>query len=277
MAYAKSESMQPTPLIKAAVQLDLLEVGKEYTASVALRAGKIRSRQFVVLGCYPDYYSIRDLTNGRVETLRKSDIHCGIIKIEGLNIKEKVLEVIEDLKVKEAERVKVAKDKWDMYIQEGLEWLLRNPGKGLDIVELGRSHNDELSYYLRGKLKEDIAQRGKDNGHNVIINVRNRQLLYRPEKVQIGNRNPGVFINRHLDGEEPLDEEYEIEESKPEPITATYKPEEMSATLESTNEILRVDGLKSVSAEMLGSIEGTMTLLRSVGKNVVLDIVFREV
>ena len=51
----------------------------------------------------------------------------------------------------------------------------------------------------------------------------------------------------------------------------------MSATLESTKEILRIDGLKSVSAEMLGSIEGTMTLLKSVGKNVVLDIVFREV
>ena len=118
MSYAKAS--QPIPLIKAAVQLDLLEVGKEYTASVVLRGDKMRVRPFVVLGCYPDYYGIRDLTNGRVETLRKSDIHCGIIKIEGLNIKEKVLEAVEDLKSKEAERVKVNND--------GYEWIISNPG-----------------------------------------------------------------------------------------------------------------------------------------------------
>ena len=251
MAYAKSESMQPVPLIKAAVQLDLLEIGKEYTASVALRAGKIRSRPFVVLGCYPDYYSIRDLTNGRVETLRKSDIHCGIIKIEGLNIKEKVLEVVEDLKVKEAERVKVTKEMIGKAITEGYEWIIENPGQSWIISEKCK----DFDGYQKKKIAQGVWEKLVFEGFENRI----QQITA-----------PG--------GSRGFNLKYKVEPEKVEPEKAeTYKAEEMSATLESTKEILRIDGLKSVSAEMLGSIEGTMTLLRSVGKNVVLDIVFREV
>ena len=244
MAYAKSEAMQPTPLIKAAVQLDLLEIGAEYTAIVVLRAGKTRSRPFVVLGCYPDYYSIRDLTNGRVETLRKSDIHCGIIKIEGLNIKEKVLEVVEDLKAKEAERVKVNYEMINKAVNEGYEWIISNPGQ----IYFTTQQCKEFDYPQRQKIIEGIWAKLVYNGYeNRVDQVR-------------GHRNATGFKYNPV---VPV-----VEEPKIEPV---------AATLESTKEILRIDGLKSVSAEMLGSIEGTMTLLKSVGKNVVLDIVFREV
>ena len=255
MAYAKSESMQPTPLIKAAVQLDLLEVGKEYTASVALRAGKIRSRQFVVLGCYPDYYSIRDLTNGRVETLRKSDIHCGIIKIEGLNIKEKVLEVIEDLKVKEAERVKVSKELIEAAIIDGYNWIVSHPGKDWFIAD----KCSEFDGYQKNKIYKGVWDRFVFEGHENRIQqivgaggTKGFKLMLKAESVK-------------------------AEEPKPEQVKTTYKPEEMSATLESTKEILRVDGLKEVTDQMFYSVSSTFNLLKLTGKNVVLDIVFREV
>lgn len=249
MTYAKAS--QPTPLIKAAVQLDLLEVGKEYTAIVVLRAGKTRSRSFVVLGCYPDYYSIRDLTNGRVETLRKSDIHCGIIKIEGLNIKEKVLEAVEDLKVKEAERVKVTKELIEAAIIDGYNWIVSHPGKDWFIAD----KCSEFDGYQKNKIYKGVWDKFVFEGHENRI----QQIVGAG-----GTKGFKLMLKA-----EPV----KVEPEK----TETYKAEEMSATLESTNEILRIDGLESVSAEMLDSIGGTMTLLKSVGKNVVLDIVFREV
>ena len=213
-----------------------------------------RSRRFLVLGCYPDYYGIRDLTNGRVETLRKSDIHCGTIKIEGLNIKEKVLEAIEELKVKEAERVKVSKEMLENAIVEGYNWIIGHPGQNW----FASDNCKELDSYQREKIIQGLWEKFVYEGHENRI-----QQVVGPGGAKGFNLKLKIEQNK-------------AEEPKPEQVKATYKPEEMSATLESTTEILRVDGLKSVSAEMLGSIEGTMTLLRSVGKNVVLDIVFRE-
>lgn len=249
MTYAKAS--QPTPLIKAAVQPDLLEIGKEYTAIVVLRAGKTRSRPFVVLGCYPDYYSIKDLTNGRVETLRKSDIHCGIIKIEGLNIKEEVLKAVADLKVKEAERVKVSKELIEAAVIDGYNWIVSHPGKDWFIAD----KCSEFDGYQKNKIYKGVWDRFVFEGHENRI-----------QQIVGAGGTKGFKLMLKVEPEK-------VEQEKAE----TYKAEDLSATLESTKEILRIDGLKSVSAEMLGSIEGTMTLLRSVGKNVVLDIVFREV
>ena len=254
MAYAKSEAMQPTPLIKAAVQLDLLEVGKEYTASVVLRAGKIRSRQFVVLGCYPDYYSIRDLTNGRVETLRKSDIHCGIIKIEGLNIKEKVLEAVEDLKVKEAERVKVNYEMINKAVNDGYEWIISNPGQ----VYFTTQQCKEFDYTQRKKIIEGIWAKLVYNGYENSV-----------EQVS-GHRNATGFKYNPFDSIKGVDPEpVRIEDAKPEPI---------AAVLESTKELLRLEKLEpDEKTDIWTLLMSTYSLLQITGKNVVMDVVFKEV
>ncbi len=248
MSFAKAEAHIPKPLIKAAVQLDLLEVGKEYTSSIVLRAGKVRSRPFEVLACYPDFYSIKDITNGRTETLRKSDIHCGIIKIEGLNIKEKVLEAVEELRG--AEKMKVNYEMINKAVNDGYEWIISNPGQ----IYFTTQQCKEFDYPQRQKIIEGIYSKLVYNGYeNQIEQVR-------------GHRNATGFKYNPRIQEYNSKVSEKVEESKP-----------IMATLESTNELLRIDGLKSVSADMLDSIGGTINLLKSVGKNVVIDIVFREV
>lgn len=255
MAYAKSEAMHPIPLIKAAVQLDLLEIGKEYTAIVVLRAGKIRSRPFVVLGCYPDYYSIRDLTNGRVETLRKSDIHCGIIKIEGLNIKEKVLEAVEDLKTKEEEKMKMTQEIMKKLVEEGYQWILKNPGKPYFT-------NDKLSEALNYPQKQKVL----DEIWGALVYEGYENLV----ETVTGKRGTKGLVYNPFDTIKGVDPEpVKIEDAKPEPI----KAEELLIK----RELLRVDGLKDVTDQMFYSVASTFNLLKLTGKDVVLDIVFREV
>jgi hypothetical protein len=265
MAYAKSESMQPVPLIKAAVQLDLLEIGKEYTAIVVLRAGKTRSRPFVVLGCYPDYYSIRDLTNGRVETLRKSDIHCGIIKIEGLNIKEKVLEAVEDLKIKEAERVRVTKEMLENAIVEGYNWIIGHPGQNW----FASDNCKEFDSYQRKKIIQGLWEKFVFEGHENRI---------RPIVGNGGTK--GFNLKLKI-------EQHKAEDSKPDtatkPISAKSeigmtKPEPIQATLESTNELLRLEKLApDEDSDIWKLLMSTYSLLQITGKKVSMDIVFREV
>lgn len=253
MSFAKAEANTPKPLIKAAVQLDLLEVGKEYTSSINIRAGKKRVRSFEVLACYPDFYCIKDLTNGRTETLRKSDIHCGIIKIEGLSIKEKVLEAVEDLKSKEAERVKVTKEMIGKAITEGYNWIIENPGQ----VYFTTQQCKEFDYTQRKKIIEGIWAKLVYNGYENLV-----------EQVR-GHRNATGFKYNPFDTIKGVDPEpVKIEDAKPEPI---------AAVLESTKEILRVDGLKEVTNQMFYSVSSTFNLLKLTGKNIVLDIVFREV
>lgn len=238
----KALKRYPAPLIKAAVQLNLLEVGKEYTSSITLRAGKKRVRSFEVLACYPDFYSIKDLTNGRTETLRKSDIHCGIIKIEGLNIKEKVLEAVEELK--EAEKVKVTAAMIEEAVLKAYNWIIEHPDQGWYAAEQCK----EFDSYQKTKIIQGVWEKIVYEGHeNRVRQVRGK-----------GGARGFSFIGRLM----------------PEKVE---DPEPIMATLESTKELLRIDGLKSVSAEMLDSIGGTINLLKSVGKNVVIDIVFREV
>ena len=242
----KALSRYPEPLSKAAVQLDLLEVGKEYTASVVLRAGKIRSRPFVVLGCYPDYYSIRDLTNGRVETLRKSDIHCGIIKIEGLNIKEKVLEAIEDLKSKEAERVKVTKAMLEDAIVEGYNWIISNPGQNWFVSDKCK----EFDGYQKKKIVQGVWDKFVFEGHENRV----QQVV-----------GPGGAKGFNL-------------KLKIEPVMAqTAKPEPIMATLESTNELLRLEGLDVLGERILFGLTETYKFLTLTGKKVAVDVIFREV
>ena len=250
MAYAKAS--QPIPLIKAAVQLDLLEIGKEYIIKEPLRGGCTKKTEQKLIGIFKDYYLFEYIHSpGHRETYMKIDIHNGSIIIEGLNIKEKVLEAVEDLKIKEAERVKVSKEMIGKAITEGYNWIIENPGQSWIISEKCKDFDGYQKKKIAQGVWEKLVFEGFENRVQQVTG-------------------PG--------GSRGFNLKYKAEPEKVEPEKAeTYKAEEMSATLESTTEILRVDGLKSVSAEMLGSIEGTMTLLRSVGKNVVLDIVFREV
>jgi hypothetical protein len=277
MSYAKAEAHIPKPLIKAAVQLDLLEVGKEYTSSITIRAGKKRVRSFEVLACYPDFYSIKDLTNGRTETLRKSDIHCGIIKIEGLNIKEKVLEAVEELK--EAEKVKMTKEIMKKLVIEGFEWIMNNPGKPYFTND---RLSEALNYPQKKKVLDEIWEKLVYEGYEGSVEtVRGKRgavgLVYKIPKAAIEPKDceceiettKATDVSNHLGTIKGVDPEpVRIEDAKPEPIMAT---------LESTKEILRIDGIRYMDLETLNNIKATHQLLKLTGKPIALDIVFREV
>lgn len=242
----------PEPLIKAAVQLDLLEIGTEYTVITSKR-NKEKARKMRLVGCYEDFYAFQDKETHRRENILKIDIHKGDIRIDGLNIKEKVLEAVEDLKAKEAERVKVNYEMINKAVNDGYEWIVSNPGQ----VYFTTQQCKDFDYTQRKKIIEGIWAKLVYNGYE-----------NRVEQVR-GHRNATGFKYNPLDSIKGVDPEpVRIEEAKPEPI---------ATVLESTNELLRVDGLKEVTDQMFSKVSSTLDLLKLTGKNVVLDIVFREV
>lgn len=251
MSYAKAS--QPTPLIKAAVQLDLLEVGGEYTV-ITRKRNKEKARKMRLVGCYEDYYLFQDVYTGRKESLLKIDLHSGVVVIEGLVVKDKVLEVIEDLKVKEEEKMKMTQEIMKKLVGEGYQWILNNPGKPYFTND---KLSEALNYHQKQKVLDEIWGKLVYEGYeNLVETVKGKRgakgLVYNPFDI--------------IKGVDP--EPVKIEDAKSEPI---------QATLESTKEILRVDGLKEVTDQMFYSVASTFSLLKLTGKDVVLDIVFREV
>lgn len=168
-----------SPLLR---KLDLLREGEEYTLCVTNK-NKVKKKKIRILKCYDSYYLVEN-KNGWKESILKGDILTENCYIENLDIKSRAREALIELeeKTKEDESVKIKQDQWDRFIEDGLEWLIRNPGEELSIVKLGKSSRNDLSYYLRAKLKDDIVQRGRDNGYNIAIDQKSKQLVYNPGK-----------------------------------------------------------------------------------------------
>ena len=239
----------PEPLSKAAVQLDILEIGKVYTVREPLRGGCVKVTDQKLIGMFEDYYLFEYTHSpGHRETYMKIDIHNGSIIIEGLNIKEKVLEAIEDLKVKEAERVKVSKEMLGKAIMDGYNWIMENPGQSWFISE----RCQEFDGYQKKKIDQGVWDKLVFEGHENKV-----------QQVTAPGGSRGFNLRLKVD---------------PDPVMAqTAKPEPIMATLESTNELLRLEGLDVLGERILFGLTETYKFLTLTGKKVAVDVIFREV
>jgi len=255
-----------SPLLR---KLDLLREGEEYTLCITKR-NKIRKKKIKILKCYDNYYLVVT-KNGWKESILKGDIMTEDCYIEGLDIKNRAREALSELeaKTKEDESVKIKKDQWDKLIEDGLEWLLRNPEEDLDIIKLGKSHKSELSYYLRAKLKEDIEQRGKDNGYNITIDEQSRQLVYHPGEEE--NKADAVIEHIVTESEIKMAKGSEVEIDE----ISVNEPEVL---LDPTPEECQCKCGRSKGDDILIRLEGLTIkdLLRLTGEGVVFDIIVRK-
>lgn len=237
----------PEPLSKAAVQLDILEIGKVYTIREPLRGGCVKVTDQKLIGMFEDYYLFEYIHSpGHRETYMKIDIHNGSIIIEGLNIKEKVLEAIEELKVKEAERVKVTKEMLEDAIVEGYNWIISNPGQNWFVSDKCK----EFDGYQKKKIVQGVWDKFVFEGYENRV-----QQVVGPGGAKGFNLKLKIKPVR-------------IEDAKPEPIMAT---------LESTNELLRLEGLDVLGERILFGLTETYKFLTLTGKKVTVDVIFREV
>ena len=255
-----------SPLLR---KLDLLREGEEYILC-ATKGNKVKKKRIKILKCYDSYYLV-ETKNGWKESILKGDILTENCYIEELDLKKRAREALSEFeeKIKEDESVKVKKEQWDKYIEDGLEWLLRNPGEELDIVKLGKNNKSDLSYYLRAKLKDDIEQKGKDNGYNIIIDEQSRQLVYHPGKE--GSKTVAVM--------EPIVTESEIEMTKGSKIESDeIKVSEPEVLLDPTPKECQCKCGRSEGDDILIKLEGLTIkdLIRFTGEGVVFDIIVRK-
>ena len=250
----KALKRYPMPIIKAAVQLDLLEIGTEYTVITSKR-NKEKARKMKLIGCYTDYYLFQDVYTGRKESLLKIDLHKGDVVIEGIIVKEKVQEVVEDLKAKEVEKMKMKQEIMEKLVEEGYQWILKNPGKPYFT-------NDRLSEALNYPQKQKVL----DEIWGALVYEGYENMV---ETVKGKRGAKGLVYKIQDEAIEPIEQECEIKTTEPEPI---------SIAPESTKEILKLEGLKQGGHLDIGPlIISTYNLLQITGKKVVMDVVFREV
>jgi hypothetical protein len=258
------------PLIS---KLDLLKEGEEYILCTTKR-NKIKKKKIKIIKCYESYYLV-ETKNGWKESILKGDIMTESCYIEGLDLNTRIKEALDDkrAKIKEDESVKLKKDSWGKLIDDGLEWLIRNPGEQLNIVKLGEEHKKELSYYLRSKLKSDIEDKGKQTGYNITLNEQTRQLIYIP----------GSFAPDPGGSTAPDKVEYET--SKTNEVFFEYIEDTAGVPInehEVFKEIAPEEGQckcgSSKSDDILLKFEGLtfLELLRITGEGVVFDIIVRK-
>lgn len=234
--------MNEKPLLKVAQLLDILTPGEFYSIMIPGKK-KVKMKRYKLIGCYDTYYLFEN-EQGCKETYLKMDLLRGAFKIDGLSVKDRVMEEV-DKKKKEAEKVKVTKAMLEDAIVEGYNWIISNPGQNWFVSDKCK----EFDGYQKKKIVQGVWDKLVFEGHE--------------NKVQqvVG---PGGAKGFNL-------------KLKIEPVVEEPKPEPTAAVLESTNELLRVDGLKEVTDQMFSKVSSTLDLLKLTGKNVVLDIVFREV